>query len=554
MWNVQRMRLSGLASGMDTDTMVQNLMRVERLPLDRLYQQRQLLEWRRDDYRDITNTLRVFKEEYMDVLKSDTNMLSPNYFKKFTSTVTDELGKQSNAVGITAGSSAVEEDIDIAVVQLAKAEIWEGVPEEGFSKADLNKKISEFHLDDIGSGQTIAIKINKEDTITISSDVTLKELMSQVNSNTKADFTMRYNEITEKLEVMGKKTGADNTIELDGTLKSILGIDTTDSEPKVKAQDAIAIINGTAVKQSSNQFNLNGVTYQLNKVTYEMTDNEIQAIKDRDQIDNVPSSNVVKVSLQKDIDTVVDNIKTMLVEYNKIVELLNTKVTEKYDRDYPPLTSDQREAMDEKDIEKWEEKAKTGLLARDSLLQGILQDMRRSLSDPIDGVAPIAALRKMGIDTSKNYKDGGKLLIVDEQKLKDALAQDPDGVAGIFTKTSDISYSRMMSKEDRNERYNNQGLMQRLSDIINDNISTSVDNNGNPGKLIAKAGLQNTRFVDQYQLNDEMKRINTRMDELELKLYKKEEAYYSKFAAMESALAKMQNQASSLLSQLGMGS
>ena len=62
MWNVQRMRLSGLASGMDTDTMVQNLMRVERLPLDRLYQQRQLLEWRRDDYRDITNTLRVFKE------------------------------------------------------------------------------------------------------------------------------------------------------------------------------------------------------------------------------------------------------------------------------------------------------------------------------------------------------------------------------------------------------------------------------------------------------------------------------------------------------------
>ena len=163
----------------------------------------------------------------MDVLNPIQICFLPNYFKKFTSTVTDESGKESNAVSITAGSSAVEEDIDIAVVQLAKAEIWEGVPEEGFSKADLNKKISEFHLDDIGSGQTIAIKINKEDTITISSDVTLKELMSQVNSNTKADFTMRYNEITEKLEVMGKKTGADNTIELDGTLKSILGIDTT---------------------------------------------------------------------------------------------------------------------------------------------------------------------------------------------------------------------------------------------------------------------------------------------------------------------------------------
>ena len=544
MWNVQKMRISGLASGMDTDMMVQNLMRAERIPLDRLYQQKQLIEWRRDAYRDITNTLRVFKDDFMDLLKPDKNMLSPNYFKRFTAQVTDALGKESNAVEVSGSAGAIEEELKVRVEQLAQANIWVGSSDgdKKITKEDLGKTLGEldgFKEFFAEGADPFQFTINKAQFKDFTKDTTLKELMEKVNSDEKANVTMRFNEITNTMEIIGKKTGADNTIRFSegepnsNALTTALGL----TERQV-AQDAQVNIDGTDVTGiSSNQFTRNGITYKLNHTTGTETVTE-----------------TVTVSLRKDVDTAVDNIKTVVEEYNKIVDLLNTKVSEKYNKNFPPLTQEQREAMDTKDIEKWEEKAKTGLLTRDSLLQGILQDMRRSLSDPVDGVAPIAYLRQIGIDTSRDYKNGsGKLVITDERKLREALVNDPDGIVRIFTKTSDKSYSRSMPKEGRQERYNEQGLMHRLSDIINDNISTFLDANGNPGKLITKAGLENTRFVDQHQLNDDMKRLSRRMDDLERNLIRKENAYYSRFAAMEKALAQMQNQASSLLAQLGMG-
>ena len=561
MWNVQKMRISGLASGMDTDMMVQNLMRAERIPLDRLYQQKQLIEWRRDAYRDITNTLRVFKEEYMDVLKSDTNMLSPNYFKKFTSTVTDELGKESNAVEVSGSAGAIEEELKVQVGQLAQANIWVGSSDgdKKITKEDLGKTLGEldgFKEFFAEGADPFQFTINKAQFKDFTKDTTLKELMAKVNGDEKANVTMRFNEITNIMEIIGKKTGADNTIRFSegepnsNALTTALGL----TERQV-AQDAKVIINETVTGISSNQFTRNGITYKLNHTTGTETVTETVTVSLRQDVDTaVDNIKTVTVSLRQDVDTAVDNIKTVVEEYNKIVDLLNTKVSEKYNKNFPPLTQEQREAMDTKDIEKWEEKAKTGLLTRDSLLQGILQDMRRSLSDPVDGVAPIAYLRQIGIDTSRDYKNGsGKLVITDERKLREALVNDPDGIVRIFTKTSDKSYSRSMPKEGRQERYNEQGLMHRLSDIINDNISTFLDANGNPGKLITKAGLENTRFVDQHQLNDDMKRLSRRMDDLERNLIRKENAYYSRFAAMEKALAQMQNQASSLLAQLGMG-
>ena len=46
----QRMRISGLASGLDTESIINDLMKIEQLKVDKLKQQKQLLEWRRDDY------------------------------------------------------------------------------------------------------------------------------------------------------------------------------------------------------------------------------------------------------------------------------------------------------------------------------------------------------------------------------------------------------------------------------------------------------------------------------------------------------------------------
>lgn len=55
------MRISGLASGMDIDTLVQQMMKAKRVPLDKLNQQKQVLEWKRDNYRAINSQLVDFR-------------------------------------------------------------------------------------------------------------------------------------------------------------------------------------------------------------------------------------------------------------------------------------------------------------------------------------------------------------------------------------------------------------------------------------------------------------------------------------------------------------
>ena len=77
-------RLTGLASGLDTDQMIKDLMKVERFPLTKLQQQRQLAEWRQEAYRDFTNTLRGFKEKFFDVAKQTSYLLTDNAYKVFT--------------------------------------------------------------------------------------------------------------------------------------------------------------------------------------------------------------------------------------------------------------------------------------------------------------------------------------------------------------------------------------------------------------------------------------------------------------------------------------
>ena len=71
-----RMRISGISSGLDVDGIVQQLIRIEQMKVDKARQSKTLLEWKRDDYRSVINAIRAFKDEYFDVLKPATNMRS----------------------------------------------------------------------------------------------------------------------------------------------------------------------------------------------------------------------------------------------------------------------------------------------------------------------------------------------------------------------------------------------------------------------------------------------------------------------------------------------
>ncbi|NMA67551.1 MAG: flagellar filament capping protein FliD, partial [Clostridiaceae bacterium] len=258
-------------------------------------------------------------------------------------------------------------------------------------------------------------------------------------------------------------------------------------------------------------------------------------------------SEVDTITVTQDIESSVEKIKAFIEEYNKLIDNINGKVKEKYDRNYLPLTEEQKADMKEDDIKRWEEKAKTGLLRNDSLLQNITLAMRRALYEKVEGVN--ISLADIGI-SSKSYTDYGKLYL-DEDKLRNALSTRPEEVAKLFNGVSEQvpSYDRDLSKEERDIRYNNSGVLVRISDILEDYISTKRNKDGKKGFLLEKAGIENDLSNTQNFINEQLKDYDKRINNMVEKLIKKEEQYYRQFSRLETLLTQMNQQSAWIMNQ-----
>ncbi len=612
-----RFRLTGMASGLDTDSMIAQLMKVERSKVDKVKQDKQLLEWKREDYRSITGIVKSFKDSFIDVL-STKDMRSRNSYNSYKVTTSD-----SAAVTATANADAIAAAHSITVNQLAKAASTVGTGtvsaalqsssevtnldftggkdfnfslngvtknikvtgsftsdglktylqtqldnafgsgkisvgnssgQISFSSADskialtsgttdalaqlniasgstnrlnMYSKLSETNMSSAPAG-TVAFKINGVGFEFDSTKKTMRDVINEVNSSA-AGVTLSYSEATDKFTISSKVKGAGEAIkieELEGGFfgdGGKLGINSLTID---NGQDAVFELDGTTMTRNSNSFVIDGVSYSLQK-------------------ENV----TVSVNVEQNVDEVFNNIKNFVDKYNELIEKINTEIREERDSDYMPLTDDQKEAMSEKEIEKWEEKAKAGMLRNDSILSGMLNEMRNAIYNSIEGIE--GGVYSIGIKTG-TYTQKGKL-IIDEAKLKDAIKNTPDLVESIFSKESDIKYSVNMSSDDRQARYNENGIVQRLHDIIQKNITTIPNTEGSRGLLVDRAGSTGDYFDTTSYISSQINQKDDLIDMLTEKLYDKEDQYYAKFAAMEKALSQMNSQSSWLSQQFSSG-
>src|SRR5690554_7361637 len=103
------MRVGGLATGMDIDQIVNRLIDAERIPLNKMQQDRTMLEWQRDGFRDINKKLSELDNMMLDM------KLSHTYHSKAAAS------SQQDAVTATATTSAYDGTYDINVTQLASS-------------------------------------------------------------------------------------------------------------------------------------------------------------------------------------------------------------------------------------------------------------------------------------------------------------------------------------------------------------------------------------------------------------------------------------------------
>ena len=517
------MRITGMFSGMDIDQIVTDLMKIERTKVDRLYQQRQELQWQKELYREIINKIRVFRDTYFDALKPDTNLTSNAALKRMLVTAS-----HPDIVTVTATADALPGESTFRVIQSATAAQAKAAgvtagSEEG-NRLSLSDTLEEIS-GKLASG-TFSFDENDEITavingveLTFKKSDTLRSVLSKIN-NSQAGVTAFYSEFSDTFTVTSHRTGAESTITAEGAFWAALCFEPApDGTIGEAGRDARFVIDGFEGSRPDNTFAIDGKTYTIKKTI--------------NPEDNSPE---ISLRISPDTESVYKVIESFVRDYNELIDYINGKLNEEHFRDFPPLTDEQKKEMSEREIELWEEKAKSGLLRRDSALTSLLEDLRRAMYDAVDGMN----LTRFGIDTSSNWRDRGKLVLKNGgADLKAALAANPDQVAEFFGKRSSISYSATLSREERAQRYAESGLASRLSDILNDYIRTTRDQNGNKGLLLEKAGIQGdiTEFQNSYdrRINELNKQIN-RMNEL---LLSRENAYYLQFAAMETALQRL---------------
>jgi len=287
-------------------------------------------------------------------------------------------------------------------------------------------------------------------------------------------------------------------------------------------QNADITINGLRTQRSSNTFQLSGFEVTLKQVTAPLNaDKSVDA-----------SGKTVSYSSAPDTDKIFDSVTKFIDEYNKLIEDLNKQIREPKYRDFQPLSAEQRKDMNEKDIELWDEKAKSGTLRNDSTISSMLTQMRTALMGTVDG----KALKSLGISTSSDYLANGKLLI-NEEELKKAISEDANKVHEMFAKDGnklDELGNPVLDKDDKVVK--ELGFARILRNIV-DTTQTSI------AQRAGKTGAVN----DTFSLGRSLKEMNSQIERFEERLKMMENRYWKQFTAMETAISRANSQSASLM-------
>lgn len=491
------MRVSGFASGMDIDDIVSKMVQAERVPLDKLNQKKQYTEWQRDDYRSLNAALLEF-----DTLIFNGVGKESSFVKKAVS-ISNESAmsvKSTSATSDFSGTMVIKNLATAATMQSNGATsitdptaklLSAGEPEQTLKIQSINKNGV--------LGNEIEVKITADDT--------LDSLIKKINSTT--DVTAFYDQNSGKMSITSKYSGdvaSGSEIILTGDFfTNSLKLDTNNelaaaANRGTEGQNATVAYNGMEINRNLNTFTINGAEFTLKTANPNET---------------------INFSSKADVDAILDTVTQFVSKYNELIEKIKDKTSETKYRDFPPLTSEQRKAMSEEDIKLWEEKAKSGTLRNDSNLNSLLTSMRTSLYTSVSSLTGVKDLNQIGITTSKNYMDGGKLTI-NENKLREQISENPDAIYKLFMANGD-------AKEDM-------GLARRLREDLKGAMKNITDKAG-------KVGYVNNNFSIGKALDSMDDRIST----FEQKLVRLETRYYRQFTAMEQAIQKANNQSTSLM-------
>ena len=529
--------LSG--SGLDVESLVKVGMISHQKKYDRIYKKEVETEWRKEAYANVYDKVNTFKSRMSDYrLSSSTKPMTTTSSNAdaVTATANANAGVMGHTVEVT--QAATNAYLMTATSQIGRAgtpgstklrdiAFSGGARPGGMLDGDTALKFKVSN----GTGST-EITFTAEEVFT--KNLTLNDLANRINNarytgsdgkKTSLNIRANYDSVSDGFSLANNKTGDSNKIDLTvdttsssaghtttllnnlklgvvsgGTIGSPMTLTTsspTTTSMVAAGTNANVKIDGRDYNNlQDNKLEVGGVTYTFKKPT--------------------PVGTPATVNVAQDQDKLVENVKKFVEEYNALLDELNKRYNDKGHKDYGVLTKSQEEGMTKEQVEKWNAKAKEGLLYRDNYVRSLIGDMRDAVINPVQSVpGRYRTLSSIGI-TAKDQKGH---LQIDETKLKNAIAAEPDAV------------NRLISHDDENNDYGNSGVATRLYNKLSGRLKELEKHSGVAADKTDLSELG--KLIQNYE--KQMSDFKQLMSSFESKLYKK-------YNAMEEAIARLSTQ------------
>lgn len=499
------MRVTGMMSGMDTESLIADLVAVKQTKVDALKKEQTRHEWKQEAWKDLNSKIYNLFTGTLDKLSYQSS------FKKKTTTVSNP-----NAATVITSDSSMNAVQSLKIKSMAASGYMTGgqITKEGISTSSTMKDLLGEAAFANGSEAKITLTIGgvaKE--ISVTADSTISDFTEQLK---KEGLNVNFDKATNRIFIGSSESGAAHDFSfststgdaLGGQVLDALGLTTAAGAVKQNGKDAVIELNGATFTSSGNTFEVNGLTITCLEETGE---------------------NAITLSTQDDTSGIYDLVKDFITEYSSLINEMDKLYNADSAKGYDPLTDDEKDSMSEKEIEKWEGKIKDSLLRRDSSLYTVSSTMKQIMMSGFEVNGKMMYLSDFGIETlgyfdAKDNEKNAYHINGDEDdvsvktksnELMAAISKDPDQVMDFFSqlgKSMKSSLNKMMEGTDYRSLYH---------------------------------------VYDDKKMKEEYNNYTKEIKEAEAKLLEYENKWYSKFAAMEKAMAQMQSNASAITGLLG---
>lgn len=521
-------RITGMNSGLDTESIIAELVSAQSAKKNSLVKAQTKLSWKQAAWKTLNSKIYSFYQSSL------SDMRFSDAYKQKKTTLSN-----SNIANVITSADSTDGVQTLKVNRLAKSGYMTGGKTATAAGDKVASTTTMTDMMGLAEGESANLQLKVGDTtkeISITGSSTVESVVNQLKS---AGVNATFDAANQRFFISATSTGSDAEFSLTGAddngIKALssmgllvdgqgdseyankvasLGIkfsdDTSfgnDGATRIAAQDAEIVLNNATFTSSTNNFSVNGLT--------------ITAL--------AASSEEVTMTTGTDYDGIYDTVKDFVTKYNDIINEISTLYSADSAKGYEPLTSEEKDAMSDNEIEEWEKKIKDSLLSKDSTLSTLQENMTEVMQKGFSVNGQTMYLSSFGIGTGSYFDttdqnryalhiDGNKddsYSANNEDKLRTAIANDPTTVASFFQALSNSLYTTLQDK---------MGVTALSSAMT---------------------------FYNDKEMTEDYKDYTEQIETQEDKVTAMEDKWYGKFSAMETALAKLSSKSSAVSSLLG---